>query len=228
MPSRSAAPALAAALLLLAQVFPASAQDDAGHHPAAPHPSLPEGWMAHFDGAEGDHAAHAAEGLAFEVMAPGWHVTTGPAGIFYQHDARAEGSYTLESEIFLFDPGTRRESFGVFLGGSELHDPAARSYTYFLVRRDGRYMIRQRSGEELTDVQSWTEHAAIPTWEGRDADAGTVRYRLSVEVGASEVVFRVNGEEVDRRPRAEIGVDGHYGLRVNHNLNLHVSQLETR
>ena len=218
---------LVAALLLPAAV---SAQDHAAHHHQA-HPALPDGWMAHFDDAGAAHAAHmeqADDGLSFEVMEPGWHLTTGPSGIFYRHEFSAEGSYTLEAEIHLFDPGERRESFGVFFGGRALHDREAQRYGYFLVRRDGSYMIRERSGTEVSNVQGWTEHAAVPSWEDREEGAMSIAYTLAVEVEGDEVVFRVNGEEVDRRPRNELALDGHFGLRVNHGLNLHVSRVGTR
>jgi len=70
------------------------------------------------------------------------------------------------------------------------------------VRRDGSYMIRERAGAEVLDVQGWTEHDAVPSWEDREAGAGTVAYRLAVEVGPEDVVFRVNDTEVDRAPAA--------------------------
>ena len=206
-----------------------SAQDHAAHH-ATPHPALPDGWMAHFDDPAAGHAAHegADDGLSFTVMEPGWHITTGPSGIFYRHEFTAGGNYTVEAEIHLFDPGTRRESFGVFFGGSTLHDPETQRYTYFLARRDGQFMIRGRSGEDVSNIQGWTEHAGVPTWDARAEGAETVSYILNVEVGGEEVIFRVNGAEVDRRPRGEMALDGHFGLRVNHGLNLHVSRVEVR
>jgi hypothetical protein len=40
------------------------------------------------------------------------------------------------------------------------------------------------------------------------------------------VDFMINGTKVASRPRADLAVDGVVGLRVNHNLNLHVSKLE--
>jgi hypothetical protein len=215
-------------LVLLALPGIGTAQDHAHH--AAPHPALPDGWMAHFDNPDAAHAGHAGadDGLSFEVMTPGWHITTGPSGIFYRHGFSAEGEYTLEAEIHLFDPGTRRESFGVFFGGEALHDREAQRYTYFLARRDGSYMIRERVGLEVSDVQGWTPHDAVPSWEGREEGATTVRYVLSVEVGPEDVVFRVDGSEVDRRPRGEMALDGHFGLRVNHGLDLHVTRVEVR
>ena len=54
----------------------------------------------------------------FVTMTPGWHVTTGPAAILYDPSHTATGTFRMESEIFLFDPGDRhREAFGVFFGG---------------------------------------------------------------------------------------------------------------
>lgn len=210
-------------LVALAALLPATAL--AQDHEA--HPELPDGWMAHFDNHDmGDMGGD--DGLSFETMSPGWHVVTGPSGIFYRHEDSADGSYTVEAEIFLFDPGERRESFGVFFGGETLHDPEAQRYTYFLARRDGSYMIRGREGDGVSDIQGWTEHAAVPSWDDREEGAETVRYLLTVEVGDEDVVFRVNGEEVDRRPRGEMALDGHFGLRVNHGLELHVAGLEAR
>ncbi len=223
-------PILPVLLLLLLVPALAAAQDHADHHAMA-HPALPDGWMAHFDRADAAHAAHmeeADDGLSFEVMEPGWHVTTGPSGIFYRHEFLARDSYTLEAEIHLFDPGQRRESFGVFFGGSTLHDQEEQRYGYFLVRRDGSYMIRERAGTEVLDVQGWTDHEAVPSWEAREAGAETVAYRLAVEVGPEDVVFRVNDTEVDRRSRSALPVDGHFGLRINHGLELHVSSVGVR
>ncbi|TVP59387.1 MAG: hypothetical protein EA351_01590 [Gemmatimonadales bacterium] len=219
--------AFAAALLLslstLAAPAPAHAQDHQhmdAHHGADV--DLPEGWMAHFDGG---HGAHTSQDLEFVEMAPGWHITTGPSGIFYKHDFRAEGDFTVESEIHLFDPGERRESFGIFVGGRALHGEDQR-YTYFLVRRTGEFMIRHREGEELHNVMGWTEHDAVHGWNDRAEGEMSVPNVLSIQAAGDEVVFSVNGTEVHRTQRDGIDVDGHYGLRVNHNLNLHISRLD--
>jgi hypothetical protein len=211
-----------ALVLLLALPLAVWGQDHDHAHEGHADPALPDGWMAHFDQA---HAGHGAEGLEFVEMAPGWHITTGPSGIFHRHEFRSEGTYRLEAEIHLFDPGARRESFGVFFGGRELHGEGQR-YSYFLVRRTGEFMIRHRAGEDLHDIQGWTAHEAVRGWDDREEGSASVLNVLAVEVGSQEVVFEVNGREVARRPRADLDVDGHYGLRVNHNLNLHVARIE--
>ena len=45
---------------------------------------------------------------------------------------------------------------------------------------------------------------------------------LAVEVGKDKVRFLVNGTEVTSVDAAKVDTEGIPGLRVNHNLNLHV------
>lgn len=164
------------------------------------------------------------EDVSFVEMEPGWHVTTGPATILYHPDTRAAGDYRVESEIFLFDPGERREGFGFFIGGSDL-DGEAQAYTYFLIRRTGEYLIKTRSGSETHVVQDWTAHEAIVSWEGKPADDATAKNVLAVEVGNAQITFYANGEELVSFPRSDMPTEGVVGLRVNHGLNLHVGSL---
>lgn len=91
-------------------------------------------------------------------MEPGWHVTTGPAVILYDPSRTGTGEFRVEAETNLFDPGERREGYGIFVGGSDLAGDGQR-YLYFLLRRDGRFLIKARSGEETRVVRSWTSTA---------------------------------------------------------------------
>jgi hypothetical protein len=175
----------------------------------------PEEWKVRFD-REG--AADSA--IYFVSMPPGWHVTTGPAAILYDPAQSAQGAYRIESEIFLF-PGERREGFGVFFGGTDL-EADGQSYTYFLIRKDGSFLIKQRKGHDTQVVHPWTHHQAILAHDGGE---GTVKNVLTVEAGAGHVDFYVNGEKVASVPRSDLMADGIVGLRVNHNLNLHVTTL---
>ncbi len=167
-----------------------------------------------------DRSGASESDLYFVEMPPGWHVTSGPAAILYDPARTATGEFRLRSEIYLF-PGDRREGFGVFFGGQHLGD-GAQAYTYFLIRKDGRYLIKTRHGSSTQVVVPWTEHAAIVKHEG---DEGQAKNELAVEAGAAEVHFYVNGEKVTSVPRSEIGCEGVVGLRVNHGLNVHVSTL---
>ncbi len=195
------------ALLLLAfslTVNPAAAQDT----------ERPTGWKVRFDRPAPDSAVY------FVSMEPGWHITTGPAGIFYDAERKVEGNYRLSSEVFLF-PGERREGFGVFVGGQNLASES-QSYLYFLIRKDGRFLIKRRQGKETEVITPWTEHSAIVKHEGGE---GTAKNVLSVECGSEYVDFFVNDQKVASLPRAELEVEGIVGLRINHGLNVHVTDL---
>ncbi|MEQ8331372.1 MAG: hypothetical protein RH859_13010 [Longimicrobiales bacterium] len=200
-----------ASALVLASVMatPAAAQDL----------QRPEGWMVRFD----NPAATEADLETFVEMPPGYHITTGPAAIFYDPGLRASGDFRAELEVFLFDPGQRREAFGIFLGGRDLQG-SGQEYTYFLIRNGGEFILKRRQGADAPTVRPWTAHEAIRSYADRGDDV-SVRNVLAVEAQGDRVRFFVNGEQVADLPRAEVPVDGQVGIRVNHALNLHVARL---
>ena len=189
---------------------------------AAQELTRPADWKVGFD----DPTASEAELEMFVSMPPGWHITTGPSGIFWDPALRAQGKFLAEMEAFLFDPQGRREGFGLFVGGSDLEGPG-RTYTYFLVRDGGQFLIKRRAGDDTSELTGWTSHNAILSYADRGDDA-SVRNVLAVEAGQDRVRFLVNGREVASLSRSDLRVDGTVGLRVNHGLNLHVSRLEVK
>lgn len=180
----------------------------------------PQGWKVRFDRA----GSTEAELQTFVSMPPGWHITTGPAAIFWDPGVTASGTFRAEMEVFLFDPQGRREAFGIFFGGSDLEGPD-QAYAYFLLREGGEFIVKRRRGAEAPTVVDWTANPAIRSFATRGDDA-TARNVLTVEAGAERVRFLVNGTQVAERPRSDLPVDGVVGIRVNHALNLHVSRLE--
>jgi hypothetical protein len=137
----------------------------------------------------------------------------------------AGGAYRVEMEVFLFDPGSRREAFGFFLGGSQL-DGEGQRYTYFLIREGGQFLVKARDGREAPTLVEWTDHDAVRSFADREEGESSVQNVLAAEVRSEDVRFFVNGREVTRIARDGLSVDGVVGLRVNHGLNLHVSRLE--
>ncbi len=187
----------------------------------AEEPTPPEGWVVRTD--RGGHGA--GGGLEFNDMPPGWHITTGPAAIFYHPEKTSSGNYRVETEVFLFDPGRRNEAFGLFIGGSDL-DGENQAYTYFLIRNSGSFLVKRRDGDGTSTLQNWTDHPAIVTWDTRGEGKATAGNVLAIEAGAEELAFFVNGREVHRMPREGQHTEGVVGLRVNHALNLHFSRLD--
>ena len=170
-----------------------------------------------------DDPAESPAAISFVTMRPGWHITTGPSSILYDPALQGTGTYRVDAEIFLFDPGDRLEAYGVLIGGRELSG-AGQSYTYFVIRHTGEYLVRRRQGDRTETLVEWTAHPAIMTWAGRGA-GGTAKNVLAVEVEENAVRFFANGKEVGSLPRARVDTEGVVGLRVNHDLNLHVSSL---
>lgn len=171
-----------------------------------------------------DHADGSAADLSVMEMEPGWHVTSGPAAIYWKPESTGSGAYRIEMDVFLFDPQGRREAFGLFLGGRDLESEAQR-YVYFLIRDGGQFIVKERRGDEAPTLIDWTRHEAIRAYAERGGEA-SVRNVLTVEAGAETVRFLVNGTEVATLPRSELELDGIYGFRVNHALDLHIARLE--
>ncbi|HEX9894632.1 MAG TPA: hypothetical protein VGA78_11950, partial [Gemmatimonadales bacterium] len=95
---------------------------------------------------------------------------------------------------------------------------------YFLVRNDGKFLVKHRQGAETHSITDWTAHPS--TARHTAASGATVKNVLAVTAGEDSVRMFVNGQQVSAYPATVMKVDGVVGLRVNHNLNLHVSRLE--
>jgi hypothetical protein len=176
---------------------------------------LPAGWKNRFD----------LSNMKLEnvrVLADGGtlHVTSGPPGIYYNPSMRASGVYTVKATFTLLTKGEHREGYGPFIGGADLAGDAQR-YTYFLLRQDGKFLVKQRAGTDTKGVMDWTVHPAIKSF-GAD---GKMSNDLAIMVGADTVRFLINGTEVLSKPRADVDTDGIVGLRVNHHLDLRVAGL---
>jgi hypothetical protein len=198
-------PALAA-LLMLAVAGALHAQEK----------QRPKSWKVRWD-ESGDTTK-----TSFVTMSPGWHVTTGPnSGIFYDPAWTATGNYKAEALIHLFDPPKgHAEAYGIFVGGKDLTG-ASESYVYFLLRTDGQYLIKQRTGKQVKEIVPPTPSPAVKPF---DAQAKSAANTITVAAGPETVDFLINGTKVASRPRKELAVDGTAGLRVNHMLNLHVEK----
>lgn len=148
----------------------------------------------------------------------GWEITTGPAHILWNPKNTATGNYTVTTTIDQLETPKHPESYGIFIGGSDL-EGAGQSYLYFLVRGSGEAFAQTRKGDVLTGRIAWQKSAAVPI-----ADAsGKGTYTLSMRVAGDSVHFLVNGKGVAVLPKKDMPTDGIYGLRINHNLHVHAT-----
>jgi len=169
--------------------------------------TLPAGWKGRLD--SGDKSLAGVKG---SQMGTGVHFMTGPAGIYYKPADKGMGAYETHATFTQMEPAAHPEAYGLFIGGADL-DAAGQKYTYFIVRQDGKYMIKRRAGAETPTVVDWIKKAD---------SSGKMSNTLAIEVGKDKVRFLVNGTEVTSVDASKVDTAGTPGLRVNHNLNLHV------
>jgi hypothetical protein len=208
-------------VLLLAASFAFASPLSAQQHLTGGNEGMrPLGWQVRYD--KGEHAAHGADSVAFAQMTPGFHVTTGgAAAILWHADSTARGDFAVESTIFLFPTkGRDREGYGLLVGGADLAG-AGQRYTYFLLRNDGMFLVKQRTGEQTRTLTDWTALPAI----ARQSGEGAAKNVLRVEATGATVRFLVNGTEAVVLSRAQASPDGVFGVRVNHAVNAHVSSV---
>ncbi len=187
-----------------------------------PDGALPDGWQL-----RPDQGHDTPEGFSFRTMAPGWHLTTGDfSGILFRTGTVAGGTYEALMTVHLFATTPQRlEGFGLFVGGDHLTD-AAQRYTYFLIRADGKFLIKIRDGDRTRNVADWTASPAIHRLPPGADSTTSVKNVLDIRVTPSAVTFLINGERVFRRPRGDFPLEGIVGMRANHRLNLHVASLD--
>lgn len=208
-------------MALLAAATPLAAQGGHQHddpdHTVAGGGTLPAGWHAHLDRADASLA-----NVRFAPMAGGYHVTTGPAVILWNPENSATGEFSAGATFNQTRAPMHPEAYGLFIAGSGL-DGAQPDYMYFLVRGDGQYMVRHRAANgELHTIVDWTESPAVHPQN----EQGQASNALTVEGGPWGVRYKINGTQVAQWLKADvpyIHADGIVGLRVNHNLDVHVS-----
>ena len=191
------------------------------HDPAvASSPHLPDGYALRLDRPNRDPTEFVATSDD-----GGLRVRTGPAGIIYRPDQVASAArYTARARFTEIEaPIGHREGFGLFIGGKDLDDDRQR-YIYFLVRGDGRYLIKRRDGASTVEItKGWELSAAVrvPSSEARD-----VANELAITVDGDRVRFSCNGEPVADIAIGDPSTQGVVGVRVNHNLDVHVQDLQ--
>lgn len=173
---------------------------------------LPPGWNVRLDS-----GGTKPDGVSVMPMGGGIHFKSGPAGIYYRTADARTGSYEVHASFNLVEPAAHPEAYGLFVGGSNLA-AATQKYTYFLVRQDGMFMISRRDGAKVNAIVPWTPNAAVKKTDA--AAKGT--NMLSIVVAPDRTRFLVNGTEVSAQPTASVDAAGIAGLRINHNLNVHV------
>ena len=176
--------------------------------------TVPAGWTARAD----DNAGIA--NVKVVPMGKGMHVTLGPAVILYRDNSAGKGPFHTLATFTQTKPTPHAEGYGLFYGGQGL-DGAGQKYTYFLVRQDGTYLVKQRDGDKTTEIsKGWVASPAVHKIEGKGSSTNLLE--IDNKSDPSKVVFKVNGDAVHTLDAKTTSTDGVVGLRVNHNLDLHI------
>jgi hypothetical protein len=176
--------------------------------------SLPAGWSARPD-KDGD-----LKKIKFVRMEPGYHLTLGPATILYRSEDRAEGPFHTLATFHQMKKLEHSEGYGLFMGGQSLSGKDQR-YTYFLVRDDGTYLVKQRMGDKTAEVsKGWTSHTAVKKGDAQGKTSNLLE--IDAKRDPNKVEFKVNGQTVYTTAPGKLELAGIVGLRANHNLDIHI------
>ncbi|MGE0448937.1 MAG: hypothetical protein AB7Q29_05070 [Vicinamibacterales bacterium] len=174
--------------------------------------SLPAGWSVRLD-----NGSTKPDGVNVMPMGGGMHFRSGPAGIYYRPTDTKSGNYEVRASFNQVEPAAHPEAYGLFIGGSDLAG-AGQKYTYFLVRQDGKFLIKRRNGTATPNVVDWKDSPAVKKTDASMKGTNV----LAIKVADGTAHFLINDTEVHSAPVAQVDASGIAGMRINHNLNVHV------
>jgi hypothetical protein len=181
---------------------------------------LPRGWQMRVDGSTNAADPDRPGEVQLMAMGGGFHVVAPQAGVFWNPANTATGNYTVRGRFTQLKRSSHTNFHGLVVGGRGL-EGAQQRYIYFLVGQDGSFMVKQRNGNNVTDIAPEARNAAV-----RQLDAqGRAANDLEVRVTADKVDFVVNGTSVHSMPKGNLMTDGVYGFRVNHDLEVQIDNL---
>jgi uncharacterized iron-regulated membrane protein len=179
----------------------------------------PKGWKVRADRSTSATDPDAAGTIKFVTMGSGFHATNPQAAVYWNPANTATGNYTLKGTFTLVKPSGHTNYYGLVFGGSDLDGPN-QNYLYFLVAQDGTWLVKKREGDASTKDVAKAANDVVkkPDASGKSTNA------LEVRVQADKIDYVVNGTTVHSTPKTGLTAktDGVYGIRVNHQLEVHV------
>jgi hypothetical protein len=152
----------------------------------------------------------------------------GPAAIYWSDANKASGNYEVKTTITenAFK-ANHPHSYGVFIGGSDLDTPD-QAFAYCIAYANGTYAVKYFHGANVVTVADRVESPAI-----HKADAsGHASNEIGWRVRGGKASCVINGTEVQTWDAAQLvgadklkSLDGTYGIRVSHNLDLTMTPL---
>lgn len=181
----------------------------------------PAGWKMRVDRSTSASDPDAAGAIKFVTMGGGFHATNPQAATYFNPANTITGNYSLKGSFTLVKPSGHTNYYGLVFGGADLA-AANQSYLYFLVAQDGTWLVKHRAGDATHDVAKGANDAVKkPDATGKSTNA------LEVRATGDKIEFLVNGTAVHSQPKSGMAAktDGQWGVRVNHQLEVHVDGL---
>ena len=182
---------------------------------------LVKGWTGRTD----KPATQDINNAKFAAMGGAFHVTAGPPAVYWNPANVARGSYTVKASFTQTKAPMHPEAYGLFIGGSKLGTDD-QNYLYCAVFGTGIFSIKHRYGNE---VHTLVERKASDAIKKAD-ESGKATNEIAWIVDGDKVACAINGTEVQSFPKADVlgagkleSTDGVYGIRVNHNLDVHIA-----
>lgn len=158
-------------------------------------------------------------------------LTIGPAATYWNPANTASGTYTVKAtfaETAMGVASGHPHPYGIFIGGNNLDTPEKQTYLYCVTYGDGAYLVRGFNGMTPFTVTRKTPNPAVRS----TAKGGDVTNEIAWNVTPDRAECVVNGTVVGTVTKADIvtagkldSLDGFYGLRVSHNLDVVVTGL---
>lgn len=155
-------------------------------------------------------------------------LSVGPAGNFWNPSHMAKGDYTVKATFKEHKmAASHPHSYGIFIGGNDLESDTE-TLAYCIAYGNGTYAVKTFHGAKVTTL---VDREATPALKKADANGeSTNEIGWSVKGGKASCV--INGTSVKTFEQSELvaadklkSLDGNYGIRVSHNLELSVTGL---
>ena len=164
----------------------------------------------------------------FEAMGNDFHLTIGPAALYWTPKNTATGNYTVSATFKELKPGMggHPHPVGLFIGGANLDTPKKSAF-YCTVNSAGAVLVRGFNEGTVFTLTTGRGGAQPNDAVAKPAADGTVTNTVAWTVKDGTADCSVNGKSVGSftKDQIKIATDGLYGIRVSHNMEVMVSGL---
>ncbi|HEY0873419.1 MAG TPA: hypothetical protein VGD94_08100 [Vicinamibacterales bacterium] len=211
------------ALAALALAAPAAAQD--ADRTVKGGGIMAKGWQGKVD-ANAAKQGKTINDSRFEEKNGTFHISAGSASTYWNPANTATGDYTVsgtftEPKIAAGHP----HPYGVFIGGSNLETDKP-TYLYCVTYGNGDVLVRGFSNGAVWDASKRAANPAV----NKATEGGKVTQNISWSVKGDQAQCSVNGTVVASFSKADLvgpgkleSLDGIYGIRAAHNVDILVS-----